>query len=122
MMTRHITDSEEAITFLLTKISILDSHLESFAVTEDYQSISIRLELTLRRESEFKKVALCLREVEEYSFTNDKTTAGSVIEHVKVFSQNNEIYVSLDPYGAESSADSRDNFIIRARHLRLEVS
>ncbi len=106
------------------ELALRDSILVSVSIEYEYyseflkQPNSIEMKF-IRHEKEV--IELKLFDVRETDIYDDFT--GSCISHIKAFSKNESVTLSLDPFDERVDAiEEKDNFVFTAKEYRLNVS
>ena len=76
--------------------------------------------LKAKNKTESCKIRLRFDDLIDMSLFEDFGTQGNYSDITLVTTDNNEIYLSLDPYDNLNKPDSRDNFVIRSKKIEIQ--
>ncbi|TGO02661.1 hypothetical protein PN36_21300 [Candidatus Thiomargarita nelsonii] len=86
--------------------------------TEPSGRFAVQLDFEPRQGSYKEKLRLEFREIKEFAFYYDETTAFYYLERYKLFpTADGDYYLSMDPYDEEERLSEEDQGIIRAKEI-----
>jgi len=103
------------ITSILTgRNSLIDTKLDEILIsTNNENDLQIRLTfINFRKESDFDKIKILFKNIEEFSFYHNKDYIFYNIENYKLLNLEGKIYISLDPDDSTISRSLDDSDFI----------
>jgi hypothetical protein len=84
----------------------------------------VEIKITARKKlsKQIIPCVVCLRfgGVTEFNVWEDFATSGNYSDLVLLRQPNGQFYASFDPFGNSGEPDTRDNFVIKASHCKME--